>query len=100
MADNEAWTPDDYKVAIRKLQEEEAKLSKLLKDPEEREKRWQRRAQILGDWATPKFNWSDDQIAELRKAAGDEEELFEPKLLELDGWTRTKQGQWRAPPSA
>ena len=98
MAEAGAWTPESYDAEIRRLQDERDKLRKTLDDPEQRSKRWKRRAQILGDWATPKFTWLDAQMDELRAAAGEEEQwLFDPQLLELDGWTRIDKGKWKAP---
>lgn len=91
-----AWTPDAYDAEIRRLQEERDKLRALLADPEQRSRRSKRRAQILGDWATPKFTWSDANMDDLRAAAGEEQWLFDPQLLELDGWTRNDD-KWRAP---
>ena len=99
MADDKSWVPDDYDAAIRQLTEEKDKLRKVLEDPKQRKERWQRRTQIIGDWATRTFSWSNDEVDDLRKAAGDEQWLFDPKLLKLDGWTRTDKDAWRAPES-
>ena len=99
MADDKSWVPDDYDAAIRQLTEEKDKLREVLDDPEQRKERWQRRTQIIGEWATPLFSWSNDQVDDLREAAGDEQWLFDPKLLKLDGWTRTDKDAWRAPES-
>ena len=68
-----------------------------VEDPEQRTERWQRRVQIIGEWATRRYNWSNELVDDLRKAAGDEQWLFDPKLLKLDGWTRTEKDAWRAP---
>ena len=98
MTDAGIWTPESYDAEIRRLEGERDKLRKTLEDPEQRSERGKRRAQILGDWATSRFTWPDDQMDGLRTAAGEEEQwLFEPQLLELDGWTRTDKGNWTAP---
>ena len=93
-----AWTPEDYDAEIRRLQDEKDKLRKTLDDPEQRGKRWKRRAQIFGDWAIPKFTWTDEHMDELRAAAGEQEQwLLDKQLLELDGWTGIDKGKWKAP---
>ena len=98
MAETGAWTPETYDAEIRRLQKERDKLRETLNDPKQRSRRWKRRAQILGDWATPKFTWPDDEVDDLRDAADEDEQwLFDPQLLKLDGWTRDDQGVWTAP---
>ena len=97
MADDSVWTPGDYDAEIGRLKVERDELQAKLDDPKERERRRQRRAQILGDWATTRFNWSPGKLVELRTAAGDEKWLFDLKLLKLDGWTLDDKGGWQAP---
>ena len=97
MADDHGWTPDDYDAEIRRLEAERDELQVKLANPDERERRRQRRAQILSAWAVTRFTWPPEQLDELRKAAGDEHGLFDLKLLKLDGWTRNNKGSWTAP---
>ena len=97
MADDSVWTPDDYDAEIHRLEAERDELRAKLDDHEEQENRRQRRAQLLGDWATTRFTWPPNQLAELRTAAGDEKWLFDLKLLKLDGWTLDDKGHWKAP---
>ena len=104
MADDDVqeWIPEDYDKEITHLQQERDQVKKLLDDPEERNQRRTRRAQIVGDYATRSILWSDAQIDDIRKLAAktDDGWLFKPRLLQLDGWSHDgDKGNWNTPKS-
>ena len=94
------WIPEDYDKEIKRLEQERDQLKSRLKDPDEQKKRRNRRAQIVGDYATRKRVWRDDQMDGIRQVADETEEgwLFGNRLLELDGWHHDD-GKWHPPTS-
>ena len=104
MADDDAreWIPEDYDKEITRLQQERDQIKDLLEDPEQQKQRRTRRAQIVGDFATRSVLWGDAQIDDIRKLAAknDEDWLFKPRLLRLDGWSHdADKGNWHTPKS-
>ena len=104
MADDDVheWTPEDYNKEIERLQQERDQLENMLKDPEEKEQRRTRRAQIVGDYATRHVVWNDAHIDGMRQLAAKTEEgwLFGVGLLQLDGWRHDDDKRDWHPPGA
>ena len=87
-------------TTLKEIQDEIARLQaeqdKFL-SPDERAQRSQRRAQILGEWAAPKFAWNPEQLEQLRRFAETtgEDWLFTDEVLSADGISPDDAGRVR-----
>ena len=89
-------TVDDIDAEIARLTKEKKEQLRLTHDPEERGKRRIRREQLAGQWVVT-IPLQETLLQAIRKRAGAESWLFEPGLLQSDGWTKNHEGQWTLP---
>ena len=88
-------TLEDIDAEIARLTEARDEQQRLLDDPQERQNRQLRREQLAGRWVVT-LQLHDNHLQEIRKAAGEEAWLFEPGLLQSDGWVRSDDGKtWK-----
>ena len=89
-------TVEEIDAEIARLTEAREEQRRLTDDPEERKKRRVRREQLAGRWAVT-LALHENHLQEIGKLARAESWLFEPDLLQSDGWTKDDKGQWTLP---
>ena len=75
-------------------------IKRRLENPELRENRRVRREQLLGRWAAT-LVLGESHLQGVRQLARDEAWLFEPDLMQEDGWKLdADKEQWTLPPES
>ena len=89
-------TVEEIDAEIARLTDARDEQLRLTHDPEEREKRRIRREQLVGRWVVT-APFQEKHLQAIGNLAGAESWLFEPDLLQSDGWTKDDNGKWRLP---
>ena len=87
----------DYDAEIAELTAERDRLQGLLADPEQCEARRTRREQLAGRWRVGS-PLSAEHVSAIREVSDDGESwLWDPDVLNADGWEQGDDGSWVLP---